>query len=102
ALCCYDWCLTFDREVNLIWKSKLSPITVLFCFLRYPAVLNTAVELLSRASWRWQSNSLFFASLRIYAIFDRNAWIAAAVLLLGLANPVIITVRPPSPEGAPG
>ncbi|TFY58320.1 hypothetical protein EVJ58_g6490 [Rhodofomes roseus] len=132
TLCCYDWCLTLGREIDLIWKSEQSLVTILFYGLRYPAVLNTVIELLSRITWRsWQSNARFavallapyrsqyqlnessyscaillrtqvafaaiiltsaavFASLRIYAVFDRNRWIAIAVLLLGLIYPFIV------------
>ncbi|EPT00601.1 hypothetical protein FOMPIDRAFT_101146 [Fomitopsis schrenkii] len=57
TLCCYDWCLTFDREVESIWKTEQSLVTILFYGFRYPALLNTVIELLSRMSWpSWQSN----------------------------------------------
>ncbi|KAI0729821.1 hypothetical protein C8Q72DRAFT_883918 [Fomitopsis betulina] len=110
TLCCYDWFLTLDREVESIWKTEQSLVTILFYGIRYPAILNTVIELLTRISWpSWQSNfrcgfssqelsrcinylsQLLFASLRIYAVFNRNIWIASIVLLLGILNPVLTT-----------
>ncbi|KAG2153706.1 uncharacterized protein EDB93DRAFT_1327217 [Suillus bovinus] len=31
----YDWVLTFEQEVELIWRQRWSPITVLFLSVRY-------------------------------------------------------------------
>lgn len=61
ALCCYDWFLTLDREVESIWKTEQSLVTILFYGIRYPAILNTVIELLTRISWpSWQSNFVSF------------------------------------------
>ncbi|KAH9922458.1 uncharacterized protein B0H18DRAFT_879372, partial [Fomitopsis serialis] len=92
ALCCYDWMLTFGHEVDLIWKSKQSPVTILFYGIRYPALLNTVIEMLSRISWRSWHQPTAFGSLRIYATFDRNPWIVITVLLIGVVNPIITVV----------
>lgn len=110
ALCCYDYALTLDREVAYMWRSKQSFATLLFYTCRYSAILNTALELLTRMAWpSWQSDkscgyvqrlqmgldtailvtTTIFAALRVYAIFRRNKWLFVAVLISGLINPCI-------------
>ncbi|KAF9812167.1 hypothetical protein IEO21_06343 [Rhodonia placenta] len=60
ALCCYDYALTLDREVAYMWRSKQSFATLLFYTCRYSAILNTALELLTRMAWpSWQSDKRF-------------------------------------------
>ncbi|KZT65309.1 hypothetical protein DAEQUDRAFT_768972 [Daedalea quercina L-15889] len=56
ALCCYDFCLTFTREVKFMWKLKPSIGSILFFTLRYPALCNTIMVILGYLSWgSWQS-----------------------------------------------
>ncbi|EED85643.1 predicted protein [Postia placenta Mad-698-R] len=69
ALCCYDYALTLDREVKYMWRSKQSFATLLFYTCRYSAILNTALELLTRMAWpSWQSDKL-----RIRSTFTNGA-----------------------------
>ncbi|KAI0729764.1 hypothetical protein C8Q72DRAFT_911806 [Fomitopsis betulina] len=56
ALCCYDFCLTFTRELKFMWKLKPSAGALLFFTLRYPAILNTIMVVFGYLSWgNWQS-----------------------------------------------
>ncbi|KAI9067876.1 hypothetical protein FKP32DRAFT_1562917 [Trametes sanguinea] len=95
ALFCYDYCLTFGREVQLVWRRRFSTSSVLFFGARYPAVFSTIFVIMDMTSWKgmsdWVLHSLF-SGLRVYALWDRNTWILAAVLLLGMVNPVISIV----------
>ena len=57
ALCCYDYCLTLGDEILYVWRKRLSISTLLFCGIRYPAVINTVFMILGLNSWpSWQSN----------------------------------------------
>ncbi|KAI0729809.1 hypothetical protein C8Q72DRAFT_777352, partial [Fomitopsis betulina] len=58
ALCCYDYCLTFASEVELVWSRKFSLPTALLYAFRYPAVLNTLFITLVYFPWGWQSNQV--------------------------------------------
>ena len=56
ALCCYDFCLTFTRELKFMWKLKPSTGSLLFFTLRYPALCNTIMVILGYLSWgAWQT-----------------------------------------------
>lgn len=46
ALICFDYCLTFCREVDLVWKRGISVSTVLFYAARYPALFSTIFVIL--------------------------------------------------------
>jgi len=110
ALYCYDYFLTLDREVKYVWQARRSFANILFYSYRYSAFLNTALELLTRIAWPWQStwscgileriqmaldviiliSATVFAALRVYAIFGRNAWLFGAILVSGLVHPCIL------------
>lgn len=45
AVLVYDCCLTFGLEVNLIWKYKFGPVTVLYFLSRYLALFATAITI---------------------------------------------------------
>jgi len=110
ALCCYDYFLTFDREVIYVWNGKFTFANALFYCFRYPALLNTIFVVLGYASWpSWQSTkscviivrfemagdililvtSALFTAMRIYAMFYRNKCLFTLVLVLGFINPAI-------------
>ncbi|EIW55122.1 uncharacterized protein TRAVEDRAFT_100228, partial [Trametes versicolor FP-101664 SS1] len=93
ALFCFDYCLTFGREVDFVWKRGLSVSTVLFYAARYPAFFSTIFVILDIVPFKGMSISVMFSSLRVYALWDRNRCVLAAVLLLGMANPAISIVR---------
>lgn len=58
ALCYYDYCLNISREVELVWKAKLSLGTILYYTLRYPAMLFPVAEIMMRVFWPWQSDQV--------------------------------------------
>lgn len=109
ALCYYDYCLNISREVELIWKAKLSLGTILYYTLRYPAMLFPVAEIMMRIFWPWQSDQscrvllrfnmaldlivlssvAVFAALRVYAMHGRSGWLSALTLVSGLINPAI-------------
>lgn len=41
----YDYFLTLDAEVNLMWPSKMSPIKVLYFLARYSVLIDTIISL---------------------------------------------------------
>ncbi|KAF9812171.1 hypothetical protein IEO21_06347 [Rhodonia placenta] len=45
SLYCYDYCLTFDREVKFFWGRRPSLAATLFFTFRYAALLNTIPEI---------------------------------------------------------
>ncbi|KAH9938350.1 uncharacterized protein B0H18DRAFT_966783 [Fomitopsis serialis] len=110
ALYVYDYLLTLDREVRYIWGVRPSFGTILFYFYRYPALANTVLEVLTRIDAPWQTvkscgimqrfqmgldviilvSTSIFAALRVFAIYNRNRWLCATVLLIGLVNPGIL------------
>ncbi|KAI0729807.1 hypothetical protein C8Q72DRAFT_777325 [Fomitopsis betulina] len=62
ALCCYDYCLTLGREVDLIWRGRLSLASVLFYVLRYSALLDTVLVMLGYLSWpSWQTTHVRYS-----------------------------------------
>ncbi|EPT00569.1 hypothetical protein FOMPIDRAFT_1049606 [Fomitopsis schrenkii] len=71
ALCCYDFCLTFTRELKFMWKLKPSAVSLLFFTLRYPALLNIIMVVFGYLSW--------------------GTWQTQLMLVLGLINPVMST-----------
>ncbi|KAH9836410.1 uncharacterized protein C8Q71DRAFT_724192 [Rhodofomes roseus] len=112
ALCFYNFCLTFTREVQFMWKLKPSVGSVLFFTLRYTAPCNifpVILGYLSHGVWQSQlsctvmarlqmtgdvlvlTSGAIFAALRIYALSRKNKWNFGVTLLLGLINPVLTT-----------
>ncbi|RPD75595.1 hypothetical protein L226DRAFT_522734 [Lentinus tigrinus ALCF2SS1-7] len=109
ALIIYEYCITFHREVNQIWRRGFSSSTLLFYAVRYPAVINPLFVLLDLVPWNGQSDrtcailvrsemalnvlllcsAAVFSSLRAYALCAQNITILVVVLGLGLMNPVI-------------
>ncbi|KAI0669085.1 hypothetical protein C8Q78DRAFT_229599 [Trametes maxima] len=44
ALLVYDWLLTFDREVRLIWRRPRTGASVLYFFTRYIIIVENMVD----------------------------------------------------------
>ncbi|RPD61312.1 hypothetical protein L227DRAFT_65094 [Lentinus tigrinus ALCF2SS1-6] len=59
ALFCYDYCLTFGREVQYIWPLRLSIPSLLFFAVRYPALVNTIFIILDQTCWRGMRDELY-------------------------------------------
>ncbi|RPD56460.1 hypothetical protein L227DRAFT_614597 [Lentinus tigrinus ALCF2SS1-6] len=94
ALVLYDQLLTFDRELRLVWRRKVTGATVLFVLNRY---LLLARFLVVFASYNISSQEGYaclsrqqgdtapylvwaaFASLRVYALTDHVWWLAVIV-----------------------
>ncbi|KAH9911715.1 uncharacterized protein B0H18DRAFT_935260 [Fomitopsis serialis] len=112
VLCCYDFLLTFTRDVRFMWKLKPSVGSVLFFALRYSAPFNTIAVVfgyLFQGSWQSQLSctimarlqmvgdvliltcAAIFTALRIYALSGNSKWRLGFMLVLGLLNPVIST-----------
>ena len=47
ALVCYDFLITFDREVRCVWRRKWTGATVLFILNRYIVLLVHIISLCS-------------------------------------------------------
>lgn len=47
ALLVYDFALTFDQEIDLFWRRKVTGATILFLGTRYTAIFSFIFELLS-------------------------------------------------------
>ncbi|KAH9836389.1 uncharacterized protein C8Q71DRAFT_708355 [Rhodofomes roseus] len=83
ALCCYDYCLTFEREVVLMWRDKLTAASALFYALRYAALLNTILILLGYLSWPgWQTAHVL--------LIVRNRKSCMIIMRLQMAGDVLI------------
>ncbi|KAI0366874.1 hypothetical protein BV20DRAFT_951428, partial [Pilatotrama ljubarskyi] len=93
ALFCYDYCLTFRREVRLVSRHGASTSSILLYAVRYSAFFSTIFVILDLLPWKGISDRVLFSGLRVYALWDRNLRILALVLLLGLVNPAISIVR---------
>lgn len=109
SLYCYDYCLTFDREVKFFWGRRPSLAATLFFTFRYAALLNTIPEiwaLCSRTLTEQSCTALLlleaildvlvlvstaiFAALRVYAIYRRSQLAFGVVLVSGLAAPAVV------------
>ncbi|OCH89287.1 hypothetical protein OBBRIDRAFT_732855, partial [Obba rivulosa] len=90
ALCCFDYCLTFSREVRYVHQARQSLTSFLFYVLRYTALFNTIFEILELLpAWKGENDLVLFSAIRVYALFARNVPIFTITLALGLVNPAI-------------
>ncbi|KAI0765823.1 hypothetical protein BC629DRAFT_1596613 [Irpex lacteus] len=92
ALSVYEYAITLPQERRLMWQRKLSLASVLFFVNRYAIILENALMLASMAIWAGPDTSLanrvVFASVRTYVLWNRNKYIFALVLFLGLIKPI--------------
>lgn len=58
ALACFDYSLTFTREVERIWKHEFSTPVVLFYLVRYPAMISALNVFLNLMGWRGISDKV--------------------------------------------
>lgn len=112
CLCCYDYFLTLQQEIDFIWSGRLTFANILFYCFRYPAILNTIFVVLGYVPWPgWQTtrsctiiirfemagdvliltSSALFTAMRVYALSGRSKILFGIVLTLGLVAPVIST-----------
>ncbi|OBZ72777.1 hypothetical protein A0H81_07312 [Grifola frondosa] len=76
AVLVYEWIVTFDREVHLVWKRKFTAATLLFVMNRYSMFFQYAVNIpsinpMSNLSWP-KSQCLY--SVPLYATDRRVDW----------------------------
>ncbi|KAI0765825.1 hypothetical protein BC629DRAFT_1648404 [Irpex lacteus] len=112
ALSVYEYAITLPQERRRMWQRKLSLASVLFFVNRYAIILENALMLASMAIWAGPDTSLanrtcavmsrlaivcgcliilsltVFASVRTYVLWNRNKYIFALVLFLGLIKPI--------------
>ncbi|GJJ14348.1 hypothetical protein Clacol_008612 [Clathrus columnatus] len=106
VLLIWDIIITFDREVELIWKTPRSVVKYLFLFIRYAALsiilsqlisdygmFNTKVNIcLISIRWELVVSSLILWSVdllllyRIYAFYERNRRMLYALTVLWIMN----------------
>ncbi|KAI9065336.1 hypothetical protein FKP32DRAFT_1568312, partial [Trametes sanguinea] len=92
ALFCFDYILTFSREVQRIWKLRFTTSAMLFYCVRYSALFNTIFVVLEQTQWNGISDMVLFSALRAYALSGQNKSILAILLILGFLNPAITLV----------
>ncbi|KAI0330637.1 hypothetical protein GY45DRAFT_1250337, partial [Cubamyces sp. BRFM 1775] len=94
----WEYLITLDREVRLVWRRKINSASVIFLLNRYIMLVQFAVQLplsflISDKSVRPSVNRplmpdpvLAFSSLRAYAMSNRTWPIAILVYLLSIAT----------------
>ncbi|KAI0646485.1 hypothetical protein C8Q79DRAFT_1118915 [Trametes meyenii] len=70
TLICYDYFLTLARETRHVWWRGLSNAVVLFCVVRYSALVGVLASILALAPWRGMSNKLTLAEMAISSSVD--------------------------------
>ncbi|GJE86752.1 hypothetical protein PsYK624_028330 [Phanerochaete sordida] len=110
----WEFCVTFDDEVEYVWRGRWTPATILYMINRYVNVVITLLELLDQAPFQTEQCfvlkrdscgpfvrvlqsllvvALFivaaFATIRVYAIWNYNWKPALLILLLSLISPII-------------
>ncbi|THG94966.1 hypothetical protein EW026_g6602 [Hermanssonia centrifuga] len=106
ALVAYEYLLSIDQEVALIWRRKWTGATWLFATNRYLLIANVVVAVLpgvSQTSCVGGSGVFeviqlaqyiifaLFSALRIYALWDRNGVLFFLILAMSL-TPVAINI----------
>ncbi|RPD72646.1 hypothetical protein L226DRAFT_614790 [Lentinus tigrinus ALCF2SS1-7] len=111
ALLIYDFVLTFDREVELFWKRKLTSASVLFILTRYIAIVRVLLSIMGYLSIQWTDASCnrlvktaaiteymqsipwaAFSALRGFAL-TKNRGIAAVIFTLSVAPVGVILAQ---------
>lgn len=107
---CYDYCLTFDREIKYFWKTPITLPASLFFSFKYSMLLCTIPELLllSQGTWLTEEScsgitrlgsslglialvsTIIFVSLRVYAMFLRSRLVLSIASLSGFASAAVI------------
>ncbi|KAI0090073.1 hypothetical protein BDY19DRAFT_905139 [Irpex rosettiformis] len=99
ALFFYEYFLILPDEVKYIWKLKKSIASYLFIVNRYVVLCVRGFRLVQMVSWEGRNEvtadeiqdftipPTVFASLRTYAIWEKNRIVLICVLILGLIYP---------------
>ncbi|EIW53058.1 uncharacterized protein TRAVEDRAFT_107339, partial [Trametes versicolor FP-101664 SS1] len=90
----YEYAITLDSEVRLIWRRKITGASIIFFLNRYLLVLQNALTVASfwpiSTSVR-HSITPPFSTLRVYALSGRD-WRFAALVCLLMMGPVVSNV----------
>lgn len=118
ALYCFDYLITFNDEVECVWRRRFSGATVLFAVNRYAMLAASAVNLVQIVPWSLEPELYrppmttesaclsfvltvdvcmllatlayaCFASLRMFALYGMNKGVFALVFIIGLLSPII-------------
>ncbi|KAG2359086.1 hypothetical protein BDR07DRAFT_237865 [Suillus spraguei] len=79
----YDWVLTLGQEVELVWRQRWSPMTVLYLGVRYLGILSAALNVLNSIPTISLTDTVGFI---LYTVWN---WIA--VVVFGMLWVIIIT-----------
>ncbi|KAI0747406.1 hypothetical protein C8Q74DRAFT_1374441 [Fomes fomentarius] len=95
ALAIYEHLITFDREVRLVWRRKITGATVLFVLNKYLLLMRFIVVLTSYNISTTEVQAVYpvgrrlandtplaFAALRVYALTDHLWWLAGIIFLV--------------------
>ncbi|KAG2035325.1 hypothetical protein BDR03DRAFT_1093229, partial [Suillus americanus] len=77
----YDWALTFAQEVELIWRQRLSLMSVLYLGVRYLGILFAGLSILDSVPTIPQTDTV---SLIMYLVFN---WTNAVVFAMLWGEP---------------
>ncbi|KAG2355922.1 hypothetical protein BDR07DRAFT_1424820 [Suillus spraguei] len=72
----YDWALTFGQEVELIWRQRLSPMTVMYLGVRYLGILYATLSML----WNVPATSL--TDTKCFIVYVVWNWICAVAFAM--------------------
>ncbi|KAI0667148.1 hypothetical protein C8Q78DRAFT_982484 [Trametes maxima] len=102
TLILYEYCITLDSEIRLIWRRKITGASVIFFINRYLMVLRESITVASfwpisdpvRLGYMDIVLALLpyfvwnvFSTLRVYAISGRN-WLIAAFVAFFMLGPI--------------
>ncbi|KAI0748768.1 hypothetical protein C8Q80DRAFT_1102579, partial [Daedaleopsis nitida] len=95
----YDTLLTFDREIRLVWRRKITGASLILLFTRYLYIIRYCLVFFyvvgSSVEWcvsslmqRWPGYKLtghttsVFTAMRVYALTGCNIWLSAIIFVL--------------------
>ncbi|KAG1853491.1 hypothetical protein DFJ58DRAFT_394525 [Suillus subalutaceus] len=107
----YDWALTFEQEVELIWRQRWSPMTILYLIVRYigigysvyhtasvPTILTTdAVSLIMYDAVDWMGDVVdailgVIMIARLHAMYQRSRKVLIFLVVIFLASRIASAV----------
>ncbi|KAJ3547393.1 hypothetical protein NM688_g5405 [Phlebia brevispora] len=115
ALIWYDYALTFNGEIQQMWKRKFSWISLLYYANRYSLLINAVIVMLMQFHWSGLTQTKYsvplicvhfvttekvlnvivgicvavFNAVRVYALYGGHISLFITTLLLGVASPII-------------
>ncbi|PCH36637.1 hypothetical protein WOLCODRAFT_82676, partial [Wolfiporia cocos MD-104 SS10] len=94
----FDYVITFDREVHLVWSRKASGSSILFLLFRYLTLawitmyiaINTSTACkVCESIMNCRSDMATFIALRVYGISGGSPKVPLVVLFIGLMPPAL-------------